>query len=279
HVGVVILSVESVQSEMSVNNPEVSTPSADETKSVESKGTPTKTIRGNLERIEHLMKLVEEIVIDRSRLEDLAETINHPDLTETVEHMTRVSEDMRSLILAMRMVPLEQVFNRFPRMARGLARDLEKEIDLEIIGAETEQDRTVIDEIGDPLVHLIRNSVDHGIELPEKRKASGKAATGTLILRAFHSGNHVFIEIEDDGAGINREKVEAKAIENGLISEKESKNLSDDEISQLILSPGFSTTDEIPDVSGRGVGLDVVKSKIESLGGEISITSEQGKGS
>src|SRR5699024_6817119 len=170
HVDVVKLTVESDQSEMSENNPEVSTPSADETKSVESKGTPTKTIRVNLERIDHLMNLFEEIVIDRSRLEDLAEKIKNPDLTETVEHMTRVSEDMQSLILAMRMVPVEQVFNRFPRMVRGLARDLEKEIDLEIIGAETELDRTVIDEIGDPLVHLIRNSVDHGIELPEKRK-------------------------------------------------------------------------------------------------------------
>src|SRR5690625_2771600 len=279
HVEVEKLTVESDRPEMLENNPEVSTPSADEAKSVASKGTPTKTIRVNLERIDHLMNLFEEIVIDRSRLEDLAEKIKNPDLTETVEHMTRVSEDMQSLILAMRMVPVEQVFNRFPRMVRGLARDLEKEIDLEIIGAETELDRTVIDEIGDPLVHLIRNSVDHGIELPERRKASGKAATGTLILRAFHSGNHVFIEIEDDGAGINREKVESKAIENGLISEEESKNLSDDEISQLILSPGFSTTDEISDVSGRGVGLDVVKSKIESLGGEIAITSEQGTGS
>src|SRR5690625_5067634 len=218
-----------------------------------------------------LMNHFEEIVIDRSRLEDLAEKIKNPDLTETVEHMTRVSEDMQSLILAMRMVSVEQVFNRFPRMVRGLARDLEKEVDLEIIGAETELDRTVIDEIGDPLVHLIRNSVDHGIELPERRKASGKAATGTLILRAFHSGNHVFIAIEDDGAGINREKVEAKAIENGLISEEESKNLSDDEISQLILSPGFSTTDEISDVSGRGGGLDVVKSNNESLGRDTDI--------
>src|SRR5690625_3567748 len=195
HVDVVKLTVESDQPEIPENNPEVSTPSADEAKSVESKGTPTKTIRVNLERIDHLMNLFEEIVIDRSRLEDLAEKIKNSDLTETVEHMTRVSEDMQSLILAMRMVPVEQVFRRFPRMVRGLARDLGKEIDLEIIGAETELDRTVIDEIGDPLVHLIRNSVDHGIELPEKRRTSGKADIGTLILRAFHSGNHVFIEI------------------------------------------------------------------------------------
>src|SRR5690625_3844416 len=153
------------------------------------------------------MNHFEEIVIDRSRLEDLAEKIKNPDLTETVEHMTRVSEDMQSLILAMRMVPVEQVFNRFPRMVRGLAKDLDKKVKLEIIGAETELDRTVIDEIGDPLVHLIRNSVDHGIESPEERLNSGKPGEGMLILRAYHSGNHVFIEVEDDGAGINRDKV------------------------------------------------------------------------
>src|SRR5690625_1040119 len=175
------------------------------------------------------MNLFEEIVIDRSRLEDLAEKIKNPDLTETVEHMTRVSEDMQSLILAMRMVPVEQVFNRFPRMVRGLAKDLGKEIDLEIIGADTELDRTVIDEIGDPLVHLIRNSIDHGIENVDERKIAGKSINGKLILRAYHSGNHVFIEIEDDGAGINREKVVQKAIENGLITNDRADDLKDEE--------------------------------------------------
>lgn len=251
----------------------------DEPGTGQGKRAPSKTIRVNLERIDHLMNLFEEIVIDRSRLEDLAEKIGNHDLTETVEHMTRVSEDMQSLILTMRMVPVEQVFNRFPRMVRGLAKDLAKEIDLEIIGAETELDRTVIDEIGDPLVHLIRNSVDHGIESPAQREQLGKVKEGKLILRAFHSGNHIFIEIEDDGAGINRAKVEAKAIENGLLTTEQAKNLTDDAVHQLILASGFSTTDEISDVSGRGVGLDVVKSKIESLGGEISIESEQGQGS
>src|SRR5699024_5640639 len=187
--------------------------------------------------------------------------------------------EMQDLILTMRMVQVEQVFNRFPRMVRGLAKDLGKEIELKIIGADTELDRTVIDELGDPLVHLIRNSVDHGIEAPSKRIELGKPAKGKLILRAFHSGNHVFIEIEDDGAGINRDKVEAKAIEQDLITSEQARNLTDDKIHQLILASGFSTNDKVSDISGRGVGLDVVKNTIESLGGEISIKSQQGKGS
>ena len=193
--------------------------------------------------------------------------------------MNRESSDMQSLILAMRMVPVEQVFNRFPRMIRGLARDLNKQINLEIIGADTELDRTVIDEIGDPLVHLIRNSVDHGIESPEKRVEAGKPAEGNIILRAFHSGNHVFIEIEDDGGGINVEKVRSKAIENGVITSEAAEELTEDEVAELIFASGFSTADAISSVSGRGVGLDVVKSTIESLGGIITIESKQGMGS
>lgn len=238
-----------------------------------------KTIRVNLERIDNLLNLFEEVVIDQSRLNVLSDGINNQELTETVEHMNRVSSDMQSLILAMRMVPVEQVFNRFPRMVRGLARDLDKQIHLEVLGADTELDRTVIDEIGDPLVHLIRNSVDHGIELPEERREAGKASEGTIILRAFHSGNHVFIEIQDDGAGINVEKVRNKAIENGLVTRKEAEELSNKEVAELILASGFSTADSVSNVSGRGVGLDVVKNKIESLGGSISIESDEGEGS
>lgn len=240
---------------------------------------PAKTIRVNLDRIDDLLNLFEEVVIDQSRLNVVATGINNLELTETVEHMNRVSSDMQSLILAMRMVPIEQVFNRFPRMVRGLARDLNKQINLEIIGADTELDRTVIDEIGDPLVHLIRNSVDHGIERPEERKNSGKPEEGNVVLRAFHSGNHVFIEIEDDGAGIDTEKVKQKAIDNGLVTNAEAEQLSEQEVSQLILASGFSTAEKVSSVSGRGVGLDVVKNKIESLGGSISIESTQGEGS
>ena len=205
--------------------------------------------------------------------------LNHNELNDTVERMTRVSGDLQNIILNMRMVPVETVFNRFPKMVRQLSRDLKKKINLEIIGAETELDRTVIDEIGDPLVHLIRNALDHGIESPEERLAAGKPETGSVELRAYHSGNHVFIEIEDDGAGIDRERVLQKAISKGVVTEEASHSMTDNQINELILASGFSTAEVISDVSGRGVGLDVVKSTIESLGGSISIESEHGKGS
>ena len=268
-----------IKQEAKAENPETNESSNEKNTVQGTDASSSKTIRVNLDRIDELMNLFEEVVIDRSRLEVIAQHIDNKDLQETVEHMTRVSSDMQGLILTMRMVPVEQVFNRFPRMVRGLAKDLHKEINLEIIGAETELDRTVIDQIGDPLVHLIRNAVDHGIELPAVRKQAGKAEEGKLTLRAFHSGNHVFIEIEDDGAGINREKVAAKAIENGLLTIEQSETCSDDVIAQLILASGFSTADKVSDISGRGVGLDVVKNKIESLGGQISIASKQGQGS
>ena len=243
------------------------------------KNVPSKTIRVNMERIDGLMNLFEEIVIGRSRLEQLSKELGSHELIETVEHISRASSDMQGLLLNMRMVPVEQVFNRFPRMVRSLVKDLNKKVNLEIIGAETELDRTVIDEIGDPLVHLIRNSLDHGIESPEVRRNNGKPEEGSLTLRAFHSGNHVFIEVEDDGAGIHRDKVLNKAVENGLIDFEHSKSLTDHEIHQLILSSGFSTADSISDVSGRGVGLDVVREKIESLGGKVLIHSVEGQGS
>lgn len=238
-----------------------------------------RTIRVDIERLDTLMNLFSELLIDRSRLEQLASEVRRNDLTETVEHMARVSSDLQNIVLKLRMVPVESVFNRFPRMVRDLAKSLEKKLDLVITGAETELDRTVIDEIGDPLVHLIRNSVDHGVEMPSARVAAGKPETGTVQLRAFHSGNHVFIEIEDDGNGINRPKVLEIAIKRGVVSPEDAKKLSDDEINMLIFAPGFSTADKISDISGRGVGLDVVKSKIESLGGSVSVTSELGKGS
>ncbi|GEK32542.1 chemotaxis protein CheA [Kurthia sibirica] len=239
----------------------------------------SKTIRVNIERLDILMNLFEELVIDRGRLQSIATELNHSELNETTERMTRVSGDLQNIILNMRMVPVETVFNRFPKMVRQLSRDLNKKINLEIIGAETELDRTVIDEIGDPLVHLIRNALDHGVESPEERLAAGKPEVGSVELRAYHSGNHVFIEIEDDGAGINRQRVLEKALAKGVITEESVASLSNKQIDELILASGFSTADVISDVSGRGVGLDVVKSTIEALGGSVSIESEQGKGS
>ncbi|RYG71681.1 chemotaxis protein CheA [Lentibacillus lipolyticus] len=241
--------------------------------------TTPKTIRVSSDRIDQLMNLFEELVLDRGRLQDIASELKHQELTDVTEHISSVSQDMERVLLSMRMVPVEQVFNRFPRLVRGIAKDLNKKIELDIIGAETELDRTVIDAIGDALIHLIRNSIDHGIESPKERKANGKPEAGNLTLKSYHRGNHVFIEIEDDGAGINREKVAKKAIENGLLSTDCAKNLHNEDIDQFIFDPGFSTAENVTDISGRGVGLDVVRMKIEALGGDITVESEPGKGS
>ncbi|MFD0711292.1 chemotaxis protein CheW [Paenibacillus sp. GCM10027626] len=239
----------------------------------------SRTIRVDIERLDGLMNLFSELLIDRVRLEQLASELKNNDLIETVEHMSRVSSDLQNLVLKLRMVPVESVFNRFPRMVRDIAKSLDKKIDLVITGAETELDRTVIDEIGDPLVHLLRNSLDHGVEPVADRIAAGKSETGTVHLRAFHSGNHVFIEIEDDGRGINKEKVKQIAIKNGVVTADEAKRLTEQEINMLIFAPGFSTADKVSDISGRGVGLDVVKTKIASLGGHVTVHSAEGKGS
>lgn len=239
----------------------------------------TKSIRVNIEKLDSLINLFEELIIDRGRLEEITKEINHPVLKETVEKISRVSSDLQSIVLNLRMVPVSTVFNRFPKMVRQLARNLQKKIQLVISGEETELDRTVIDQIGDPLVHLLRNSIDHGIEMPEERLTKGKPEEGTILLKAYHSGNHVFIEISDDGGGINIEKVLNKAIKNGLVDEKTAKNLSNEEIIEFIFSPGFSTSEQVSDLSGRGVGLDAVKNKIEQLGGTISVKTEKGQGS
>lgn len=241
-------------------------------------GVATRTIRVDIERLDLLMNLFSELLIDRVRLEQLAGEIRKSELSETVEHMARVSSDLQNIVLKLRMVPVETVFNRFPRMVRDVAKSLDKKVELVITGADTELDRTVIDEIGDPLVHLLRNAIDHGIEPVADRIAAGKDETGTVWLRAFHSGNHVFIEIEEDGRGINREKVLQTAIKKEIIRKEQAGGMSDEEVAALIFASGFSTADKISDISGRGVGLDVVKTKIESLGGRVSIDSKPGRG-
>ncbi|XOK58616.1 chemotaxis protein CheW [Paenibacillus elgii] len=238
-----------------------------------------RTIRVDIERLDTLMNLFSELLIDRVRLEQLASEIRRSELTETVEHMSRVSSDLQNIVLKLRMVPIDTVFNRFPRMIRDVAKTLDKKVDLIITGADTELDRTVIDEIGDPLVHLLRNAVDHGVEPSAERVAIGKPETGTIHLRAYHSGNHVFIEIEEDGRGINRDKVLKKALENNVLTKEQAERITDDEVNQLIFASGFSTADKISDISGRGVGLDVVKTKIQSLGGQVQVDSTWGKGS
>ncbi|MGP4068024.1 chemotaxis protein CheW [Halobacillus sp. B29] len=241
--------------------------------------TGNKTVRINIDRLDVLMNLFEELVIDKGRLEQISSELKHAELQETVEHMSRISGDLKSIILNMRMVPIEQVFNRFPRMVRQLSRDLSKQVSLSIVGADTELDRTVIDEIGDPLVHLIRNALDHGIESPAERERKGKNPSGKLELKSFHSGNHVFIEIADDGAGINRDKVIRKAISNHVITERQALNMNNKQVYELIMESGFSTADVVSNVSGRGVGLDVVKNTIEVLGGTITVDSEVDRGS
>ncbi|BCG59666.1 chemotaxis protein CheA [Paenibacillus sp. URB8-2] len=241
-------------------------------------GAPSRTIRVDIDRLDVLMNLLSELLIDRVRLEQLASDIQSTELTETVEHMSRVSGDLQDIVMKLRMVPVDTVFNRFPRMIRDLAKSLDKKVDLIITGAETELDRTVVDEIGDPLVHLLRNALDHGVESVSDRIAAGKSETGTIHLRAFHSGNHVFIEIQDDGAGISREKVLKSAIKKGIVTAEQAAAMTDNEAHQLLFAAGFSTAEVISDISGRGVGLDVVKAKISSLGGNVTIYSTPGKG-
>jgi two-component system chemotaxis sensor kinase CheA len=261
------------------NNAELPTEYDDRKKQAPVKAASSKTIRVNIERLDILMNLFEELVIDRGRLDQISSDLDNQELHETVERMSRITSDLQTIVLNMRMVPVETVFNRFPKMVRQLARDLNKKVNLEINGAETELDRTVIDEIGDPLVHLIRNAMDHGIETPEERLAKGKNEEGKILLKAYHSGNHVFIEIEDDGAGINKDRVLNKALSNGILTKETAATLTDKQIYELIFASGFSTAETISDVSGRGVGLDVVKNTIESLGGSVTIDSKENEGS
>ncbi|MGE5397862.1 MAG: chemotaxis protein CheW [Chitinophagales bacterium] len=236
------------------------------------------TVRVDIEKLDNLMNLVGELVINKGRLEQIGSIRKVQELNETIEQMERITDDLQNVVMKVRMVPIEQVFNRFPRMVRDLAKDLGKEIEFLIEGKDTELDRTVIDEIGDPLVHLLRNAVDHGIEEPGIRIQQGKNPTGLVKLLARHEGNNVFIEVEDDGMGIDLEIVYKKALEKGILVGKESQNLTDEEVVQLLFESGFSTAENVTDISGRGVGLDVVKNKIESLNGDIVINSIKGKG-
>lgn len=247
-----------------------------------SKGThtfkkTTKTLRVDIERLDTLMNLVSELIIIKTRLEDIKDS-DHQAYRETVEYLERITSNLHDAVMKARMVPIENVFNRFPRVVHDLSREMSKKIDLVIEGAETELDRTVIDEIGDPLIHLIRNAADHGIEDPQERITKGKPEQGTINLKAYQDGNNVIIEVSDDGKGIDLNGVLKRAIDVGLIKEEQSKNLKEYEITSLLFEPGFSTAKKITDVSGRGVGLDVVKTKIESLGGTIEIDFVKDKG-
>ncbi|SDF39424.1 chemotaxis protein CheA [Sporolituus thermophilus] len=237
------------------------------------------SVRVDIEKLDTLLNLVGELVINKTRLEQIGITHRLPDLVETIEQMDRVTTDLQAVVMKVRMVPVGQVFNRFPRMIRDLSRELNKEVNLIIQGEETELDRTVIDEIGDPLVHLLRNAIDHGIESPEEREAKGKNPVGEIRLIARHEGNNVIIVVEDDGRGINPETVKQKAVQKGLISQAEADKMDVAEAIRLIFLPGFSTADNITDLSGRGVGMDAVKTKIESLGGMVDVETKVNEGS
>jgi len=236
------------------------------------------TVRVDIDRLDSLMNLVGELVMHKGRLEEIGSSRRIVELNETIEQIDRISSDLQSVVMKVRMVPIEQVFNRFPRMVRDLAKELNKEIDFQIEGKETELDRTVIDEIGDPLIHLLRNAVDHGIESPAVRAQMGKPRIGTIVLRARHEGNNVLIEVEDDGSGIDFERVKQKAVDKGLVSSKEAEEMPNEKALELLFSPGFSTSDNVTDISGRGVGLDVAKNKIEALNGQIHVDSKLGQG-
>jgi two-component system chemotaxis sensor kinase CheA len=239
----------------------------------------TATVRVDTEKLDTLMNLVAELVINKTRLAQIGSEYNLQELSETLSHVDRVTSDLQAVVTKARMVPIETVFSRFPRMVRDLAKGLEKEINLVIQGKDTELDRTVIDEIGDPLVHLIRNSVDHGVEKPDVRSGKGKDPKGTILLKAEHEGNSVVITIKDDGKGIDAELMGRKAVEKGLLTEEEVEKLTKEEKIKLIFASGFSTAENITDVSGRGVGMDVVRTKIEALNGSIEVLSEIGVGS
>lgn len=251
---------------------------SEETTDIKKSHKTKQTVRVDIDRLDNLMNLVGELVMHKGRLGQIATSRKIVELNETMEQIDRISTDLQSVVMKVRMVAIEQVFNRFPRMVRDLAKDLNKEIEFLLEGKETELDRTVIDEIGDPLIHLLRNAIDHGIEAPAVRAANGKPRLGTIILRARHEGNNVYIEVEDDGAGIQTDRIRQKAIDRGLIGSKEAEEMTNEEAIELLFSPGFSTAENVTDISGRGVGLDVVKSKIESLNGEMQVESKPGEG-
>ena len=254
-------------------------------KSAPAKAAPPKknhqsqSVRVDIDKLDTLMNLMGELVINKVRLEQIGQTHRLAELTETLEQMDRVTTDLQNIVMKVRMVPVSAVFNRFPRMVRDISKELNKEINLTIEGEETELDRTVIDEIGDPIMHLLRNSLDHGVEHPDDREAKGKPRTGEVGLIARHEGNNVVIMVTDDGAGINADIIRKKAVEKGMISQEDADKLDDTDAVRLVFLPGFSTAEKITDISGRGVGMDVVRSKIESLSGHVDVETKIDEGS
>jgi len=242
------------------------------------KSSESTSIRVAVEKVDQLINLVGELVITQSMLAQRSgelDPVAHGDLLNSMGQLERNARDLQESVMSIRMMPMEYVFSRFPRLVRDLASKLGKEVELTLLGSSTELDKSLIERIIDPLTHLVRNSLDHGIESPDKRLAAGKVATGNLTLSAEHQGGNICIEVSDDGAGLNRERILAKALSSGL---PVSENMSDEDVGMLIFAPGFSTAEQVTDVSGRGVGMDVVKRNIQEMGGHVEISSKQGKG-
>ncbi|MDA3732609.1 chemotaxis protein CheA [Niameybacter massiliensis] len=241
-----------------------------------------KSVRVSIERLDNLMNLVSELIIVKTQLDGAkghGQDEHATNYNDSIEYLERITDNLHQAVMKVRMVPVESVFNRFPRMIRDVSRKLGKDIELVMSGEETELDRTVIDEIGDPLIHLLRNAADHGLETTEERRKLGKDPKGTIRLQAYQDGNSVVIEVSDDGKGINIDKIRESSIKKGVITREEASALSEQEVLELLFKPGFSTSSEITDLSGRGVGLDVVKSKITGLGGHVEVKTEIGRGS
>ena len=236
------------------------------------------TVRVDTARLDEIMNLVGELVLVRNRLVRLGASTGGEELSKAVGNLDVVTADLQSSVMKTRMQPIKKVFGRFPRVVRDLARTLKKEITLELIGEETDLDKNLVEALADPLVHLVRNSVDHGVEMPDEREAAGKSRMGKVVLAAEQEGDHILLTITDDGRGMDPEVLRRKAVEKGMMERETAERLSDSECFDLILAPGFSTKTEISDVSGRGVGMDVVKTKISQLNGTISIQSTKGQG-
>lgn len=236
------------------------------------------SVRVDTERLDEIMNLVGELVLVRNRLQTLRSTMGEGQVTQAISNLDMVTADLQTAVMKTRMQPIKKVFGRFPRVVRDLSRQIKKEIKLEMMGEDTDLDKNLVEALADPLVHLVRNAVDHGIELPEEREKKGKPREGTVILSAQQEGDHILLSIEDDGAGMNPAVLRKKAVEKGLMDEETAARLSDKEAYNLIFMAGFSTKDVITDISGRGVGMDVVKTRITQLNGSLDIHSELGKG-
>ena len=261
--------------------PAAAAPKTGEKKQAPGKPVVNRTVRVDIEKLDVLMNLVSELIIAKNSLVSVSNQVQgqNQGVNEQIEYLENVTTNLHESVMKVRMVPIESVVSKFPRMIRDLSKKLDKKMELYMTGEETELDRTVVDEIGDPLMHLLRNSADHGLESAEVRAQRGKPAVGSIFLDAYQDGNNVVIEVRDDGNGIDVESVKAKALEREAITPEQAANMSDKEIIDLLFLPSFSTAKKVTDVSGRGVGLDVVKSKIEALSGEVEVKSKLGEGS